>query len=242
MAGRSERSDRPVSAEEKKKFLAEAEAATAEANLHKADTRERVAEAKQAEIDLRKAERKEQDELARDDYNYVYVFDDAVTDSSVKKCINQLNLWTRQKDKCEIEIQINSPGGAVIDGFALIDFIHDLRGKGHKIDTIALGYAASMGGVLLQCGEKRSMGYNAFLLIHEAQFGAVGSFGKVEDQVKFAKILQERILDLFARRAQTVNPRTTKAFIRRKWERKDWWMNADEALKLGFIDEVRSAQ
>lgn len=239
MAAATSSTARAATTEEKQKWAAEAEAAQAEAELHKAETREKLARAQEAEISLRSKKRQEQDELAKDSHHYVYVFDDAVREESVKKCINQLNQWTRQKKACKIEIQINSPGGSVIDGFALIDYITDLRAKGHTIDIVALGVAASMAGVLLQSATKRIIGQNAFLLIHEAQFGAIGTFGKIEDQVKFVELMHDKILTLFASRATPINPKTTKALIKRKWSRKDWWMNAEDALKFGFVDEVR---
>jgi ATP-dependent protease ClpP protease subunit len=48
------------------------------------------------------------------------------------------------------------------------------------------------------------------------------------------KLLHEHILDLFAGRATV-----TKAFIRKNWNRTDWWMSSDEALKHGFVDEIK---
>jgi ATP-dependent protease ClpP protease subunit len=94
--------------------------------------------------------------------------------------------------------------------------------------------AASMAGVILQAGTTRTMGKNAFLLLHEGSMGASGDFGSVEDRVKFMKLLHEHILDLFAGRATV-----TKAFIRKNWNRTDWWMSSDEALKHGFVDEIK---
>ncbi len=231
---------RSPSKEENEKFLAEAEAARQEAKLHEAETRERLAEAKQAEIVLRAKERVEKDELAKNQHNFVYSFDKPVSEGTVKECINQLTTWSRQNPKgAHIEIQINSPGGGVIEGFALIDFLHDLRHKGHTIDIVALGWAASMAGVILQAGDRRVMGENAILLIHKAQFGASGSFDQIEDRVKMVKLMQDRILHLFESRAKDINPKTTRKFIERNWDRKDWWLSAQEAAKLGFIDEVR---
>jgi ATP-dependent protease ClpP protease subunit len=230
---------RPPSAEEKKKFLAEAQAAESQATLFEAETRVQVAEAEQQEIVLRAKQRVEKDELAKNAHNHVYVFDQPVGESSVKACIDQLTAWTRQTPGCAIEIQINSPGGDVVEGFALIDFLSDLRQKGHEIDIVTLGMAASMAGVILQAADNRIMGKNSILLIHEASFGAVGSYGEVEDRIKLVDIFHERILSIFAERAQPINNKTTKAFIKRNWNRKDWWLSADSALKLGFVDQVR---
>lgn len=239
MAGETKAVKAVTSIEEKEKFAAEAEAAHEEALLHKQEARKEKAEAEQAEILLASKRRAEADELAKNQHNKVYVFDKDVNESSVKGCISQLTTWARQDPGCAIEIQINSPGGDIVEGFALIDFLDDLRVKGHDISIVALGMAASMAGVILQSGTTRIMGKNALLLIHEAAFGAAGSFGKVEDRVKLVKIMQNRILDIFAERAVAINSKTTKKFIERNWERKDWWMDAKTALELGFVDEVR---
>lgn len=239
MAGETKAVKAVTSVEEKAKFTAEAEAAHEEANLHKQEARKEKAEAEQAEILLASKKRAEADELAKNQHHKVYVFDKDVNESSVKSCISQLQTWARQTPNCDIEIQINSPGGDIVEGFALIDFLDDLRHKGHTINIVALGMAASMAGVILQSGDTRIMGKNALLLIHEASFGAAGSVGKVEDRVKLVKIMQNRILDIFAERASAINTKTTKKFIEKNWLRTDWWMDAETALRLGFVDEVR---
>jgi ATP-dependent protease ClpP protease subunit len=104
---------------------------------------------------------------------------------------------------------------------------------------VTFGMAASMAGVLLQAADTRIMGANAFLLIHEGSLGAIGDFGDVEDRVELMGQMHDRILSLFETRAKPINPKTTKAFIRNRWKRKDWWITAEEAAKLGLVDEVR---
>lgn len=192
-----------------------------------------------AEIAFAKCDREESFAKVSDLYNRVYTFDDAVTERSIKICVQTLTAWSRQEPGCDITIYLNSPGGSILDGFALIDFILELRRKGHKVTTIALGMAASMAGVILQAGTVRAIGSNAILLIHEGSLGAIGSFGEVEDRVKLMKIFHERILDLFEERAKPINSKTTKAFIRKNWDRTDWWIGSSQALELGLVDEVR---
>src|SRR6185437_11114483 len=151
------------------------------------------------------------------------------SESSVKACIQQLATWERTSDSDEgvtVELQLNSPGGSVVVGFALIDFIQDFHTRGNTVNTVAYGMAASMAGVILQVGKKRSMGSNAVLLIHEASFGAVGSYGEVQDRVKLVDIFHERILKLFTDRAKV-----SKSFINRNWSRKDWWIDSTNAIK-----------
>lgn len=217
------------------------EEARTRAETRRIEALAQVAEAKAelAAIALNRERDKREKELAADDFHRVYVFDSDVTAGSVKKCVAQLAEWSRKEPRCDIEIQINSPGGSIFDGFALVDFIRGLRTQGHEITMVAYGMAASMGGVLLQAADNRVMGENAFLLIHEGSLGAIGDFGDVEDRVELMKQLHERILTLFVERATPINPKTTRTFIRNRWKRKDWWLSAEDAAALGFVDEIR---
>lgn len=219
----------------------EAENQLAEAENFREEARGAKAAADMQELFLEREREQRAIELAADELHHVYVFDQEVDERSVKNCIQQLTTWSRQDPGCDVEIQINSPGGAIFDGFALIDFLRDFREKGHKVTIIALGMAASMAGVILQAASEgeRVMGENCLLLIHEGSMGVVGDFGEVQDRVKMMGILHERILSLFEARARKQNKKTTKAFIRSRWKRKDWWLTADDARKFGFVDRVR---
>jgi len=221
------------------KHEAEADAARAAAAKSLAEARKEIALAEKAEIDTREALRTEKEKLAADKHHYVYSFDKPVTDDSVKACITQLSTWSRNDPACDIEIRLNSPGGSIMDGFALIDFVLDLRTKGHLITTKALGLAASMAAVILQAGDNRVMGPNAILLIHEGSLGAIGSFGEVEDRIKLMEKLHSRIWELFASRAKPINPKTTVTFLKKLAKRTDVWLTAEEAMKLGLVDSVR---
>ena len=186
-----------------------------------------------AEIDLAKKEEARRDELAADRYFYTYTFDTEVGETSVTRCMKQLALWSRTTPRCDIEIVFDSPGGSVIDGMHLFDYIQLLRSNGHHIRIVALGYAASMAGILLQAGDERIMGRESYLLIHEIQAGAIGTIGKMEDQMKFLHKIQDRVIDIFVARSGM----TKRTFVR-GWRRKDWWLTAEESLKLGFCDSI----
>lgn len=206
----------------------------AEARKLTAEAREAEANARVAELKLEAAEESEKARLADDDHRHVLRFMGPVVDASVKASIDKLVRWHRLDPTCDITIVFDSPGGGIIEGFSLFDQILWLRDHGHKVTTIGQGMAASMAGVLLQAGDVRVMSPQASLLIHEASFGAMGSFGQVEDQVKFVQKLQERILQIFADRSTL-----STAQIRNRWKRTNWWLDANEALELGFVDEVR---
>jgi len=230
------------------KAQAEAVAALAEAAKHDAEARKMSAEALKAEYDAeceaihaQRIRELRQRELAEDFYHHVYQFLGKVSEASVAYCVKELSFWNRDCPKCDIEIVLNSPGGEVIAGMALFDYLQFLRGKGHKITTVAIGYAASMAGIILQAGDVRVMGREAYVLIHEVSFGAGGKMGEVEDEVAFVRKVQDRVLNIFSSRSLAAQPKTgltVKQFANR-WRRKDWWLDSDESLRLGVVDEVR---
>ena len=172
---------------------------------------------------------------AKDSKNYLYRFNTKVSADSVRECMETLTEWHRLDPECDIEIIFSSPGGSIIDGFELFDFLQDLRYKGHHLTTGTLGYAASMAGILLQAGDVRWVGQQAWVMIHRAAFGAWGKTYEIEDEVKFINRIEERILDIFTSRSNL-----TKNKIKRNWDRKDWWISADEALEMDLVDEIRA--
>ena len=198
-------------------------------------------EASLAELSYNHHKREEDKLLSTDRYNKVFRFVNPVEEVSVAECMNVLSRWSRLDPKCDIEVVFCSPGGSIIDGFALFDFIQDLKRKGHKVITKTIGYAASMAGVLLQAGTDRVMGRESWMLIHEASFLAMGKMGEVTDTVEWVKRMCDRIATIYAERAAEKtgkNEKTVKAFIKKNWTRKDWWLSADEALEYGFVDRV----
>lgn len=238
--------------QEAKRAEAQAASALAEAKDFEANALKNLAEAEsfkweniQTKLQSEEAERKAKKDLAGNEYAHKYNFTDAVDSASVQKLMNELEIWSRIDPACDIEIVFSSPGGSVIDGMALFDFIQGIRAKGHKVTTGAIGYAASMAGILLQAGDVRWIGKEAYILVHEVSFGAGGKMGEVEDEVKFVKKIQNRVLDIFAKRCaeagknKTATKPLTKTQIQQRWERKDWWIESSEALVWGFVDEVR---
>lgn len=218
-----------VKLKEAEVILKEAEAAKTAEEALKAKY-----EAHEAELKYHAAREKYDREKAEDEKNLLYRFTGDVTGSSVSRCMKKLTEWSRLSPKCDIEIVFSSPGGSIIDGFELFDFIQELRSRGHHVTTGSLGMAASMAGILLMAGDKRWIGHQCWMMIHRAAFGAIGKTYEVEDEVKLVKRIEERCLDIFVSRSKL-----SKLKIKRNWDRKDWWIDADECLELGLVDEIR---
>ena len=214
---------------------AQVEREIAETKKVQAESRKAESEALITELDAQKKYRDREKELSVDEENHLYRFDGEVSKSSVSRCMGKLTQWSRLDPKCDIEIIFASPGGEIISGFELFDFIQSLRNKGHHITTGSLGYAASMAGILLMAGDTRWIGHQSWMMIHRAAFGAYGKTFEIEDEVRFVRRIEERIVDIFTKRSKL-----TKQKIKRNWDRKDWWISADECLELELVDEIRA--
>jgi len=216
------------------KAYAEAARANAEAAKANAEARSAAAEAAADEIDLEKKQRAHDREQADDLYHHVYRFTGGVAAATVGSAITKLTEWHRLEPGCDIEVIFFSPGGDVISGFALFDHLRWLSSEGHKITTGCTGMAASMGGILMQAGDHRWMSGEAWYMIHRAAFGAAGKTFEIEDEVQWVKRIEKRIINIFVNRSEL-----TAAKVRRNWDRKDWWIDSDQALAFGLVDEIR---
>jgi ATP-dependent Clp endopeptidase proteolytic subunit ClpP len=197
-----------------------------------AEVRKLQVDTERAAAELDAFRRKERD-AAAEEGRRTYTFYARVEEESVRACMATLASWSSKAPGAPLTIVFNSPGGAVHDGLALFDFLRHLRADGHHLTTIALGRAASMGAVLLQAGDRRVIGANAFLMLHEVSNGGSGKVSELEESIELSKRLQKRLLMI-------LDERSTMSMqqIQRKWTRRDWWLDADDAVSLGFADEA----
>jgi ATP-dependent Clp endopeptidase proteolytic subunit ClpP len=165
----------------------------------------------------------------------IFTLYDDVTDYSVKQVINDISVWHSHAPKgAPLQLNINSYGGSVTDGFALFDTIRHVAEEGErKVKTVSLGITASMGGILLQAGDERVITPSSVLLIHEISYGTSGSTSSHRDKQNLADILTNRIISVLTERATI-----TAEEFEEKWQRRDWWLSPAESLAFGFADRV----
>ncbi len=144
-----------------------------------------------------------------------------------------LFLESEDPDK-EINLYINSPGGSVTDGLAIVDTMNYIK---CPVSTTCIGLAASFGAVLLANGEKgkRYATPNAEILIHQPLIGGHGITGQTTD----IKIHAENMIKTRERLNKILSDCTGKPLeqIMKDTER-DHYMTAEEALEYGLIDEI----
>lgn len=208
-----------VKLEQARKLKAERKAYDAERIYHKVQT--------QRLIDA------DDDEAANLASQRVYDFTADVSFGSVRSAINTTTEWAAKDAETPITFRILTFGGDLFAALALYDHLVLLNKSGTKTDTVALGVCASAGMVLLQGGATRYVTPNAWCMIHEISSVAEGRLSEIVDESKWVQRAQRRMLDILAERATM-----STAQIKRKWTRKDWWLEAEECVRLGFADEV----
>ena len=144
-----------------------------------------------------------------------------------------LFLESEDPDK-EIDLYINSPGGSITDGMAIVDPMNYIK---CPVSTICVGMAASMGSVLLASGEKgkRFATPNSEILIHQPLIGGGGLSGQATE----IKIHADHMVKTREKLNKILSDRTGQPIdvINRDTER-DHYMTAQEALEYGLIDGI----
>ena len=154
-----------------------------------------------------------------------------VDDHTANLVIAQLLFLDSEDPKKDISFYINSPGGSVSDGLAILDTMNHVK---PDVSTVCVGLAASMGAVLLSAGKKgkRFALPNAEVMIHQPWGGAQGQASDIEITAKHILATRERLNKILSK-----NTGKTLSQIEKDVDR-DYFMTSDEAKKYGLVDEV----
>ncbi len=154
-----------------------------------------------------------------------------IYDEMANLIIAQLLFLQSEDPKADISLYINSPGGSVTAGLAILDTMNHIK---PSVSTICVGMAASMASVLLSSGEKgkRFALQNSDVMIHQPHGGAQGQASDIEISAKYILRLRETLNKILAK-----NTGQKLSQIEKDVDR-DFFMTAEEAKKYGVIDKV----
>lgn len=136
--------------------------------------------------------------------------------------------------KKDIEIILDSYGGYIYHGLALISKIESLREKGYKIITTVNSVAMSMGFMILLCGSERRGLKHSRIMCHQPSSASWGSLQDMEESVEETQALWTRMKELIIKYTHITDSQLEDI----KSRKFDWFMWSDEALKLGVIDKI----
>ncbi len=160
------------------------------------------------------------------------IFLDGPIDDHVANLIIAQMLFLQSEDpKKEISFYINSPGGVVTAGLAIIDTMNHIK---NDVSTVVVGIAASMGAHILASGTKgkRFALPNAEIMIHQPLGGAEGQASDIEISAKWIIKTRENLNKILAK-----NTGQSVSKVEKDMDR-NFWMSADEAKKYGIVDKV----
>src|SRR3989344_2903080 len=158
-----------------------------------------------------------------------------IDDHIANLVIAQLLFLDSQDTKKDIHLYINSPGGVITSGLAILDTMNHIKSP---VATVCVGMAASMAAVILSAGQKgkRFALPNAEIMIHQPFGGAEGQAADIEIAAKRILKNRETTNRILAKNTGQPVERIEKDVDR------DFFMSADEGVKYGIIDKVYKNQ
>jgi ATP-dependent Clp protease protease subunit len=154
-----------------------------------------------------------------------------IDDDVANLVIAQLLFLQFEDAKKDILLYVNSPGGSVSAGLAIVDTMMHIK---PNVQTVCVGIAASMGAVILSAGTKgkRFALPNAEVMIHQPSGGMQGQATDIEITAKQIMKLKDSLNRILAK-----NTGKPLSQIQKDVDR-DFYLSAEEAKKYGIIDKI----
>ena len=137
----------------------------------------------------------------------------------------------------KIHLEIQSPGGSVVEAWRIIGLMQKYRQNyGIETTTECLGFAASAGAIILISGDYRVASPRAMLMLHELwslSFIKLATPSKTQDDARNMEIWQSNINDWLAEKSGM-----TADEIAELIKHKDWWLTGQESFEKGFVDKL----
>jgi len=154
-----------------------------------------------------------------------------ITDEVASIVIAQLLFLQSEDPKKDISLYINSPGGYVHSGLAIIDTMNHIK---PEVSTVCVGMAASMASHILATGAKgkRFALPNSEIMIHQPLGGAQGQASDIEINARHIIKSRENLNKMLAKHTGQSIEKIEKDMDR------NYYMSADEAKKYGIIDKI----
>jgi ATP-dependent Clp protease protease subunit len=154
-----------------------------------------------------------------------------VVNTQMSTVVQAQLMYLDSVEKKDIKMHIDSPGGSVLAGLGMVDVMRYINSD---VETINTGMAASMGSILLSSGTKgkRSSLNFSKVMIHQV---SSGSSGHVEDN-RISQMESEKYNYILFKMLAENSGKDFDYVL--ESARRDNWLNSQEALDFGFIDEI----
>ena len=176
----------------------------------------------------------DEEKMQLDDYGVIFLTGDITMGTTEYICEKIISINLEAKVD-HIQLIINSPGGSMYSGFAIIDM---MEWSNIPIYTMGMGIIASMGLLIFMSGEKgkRTLAPSTSLLSHRYSSLSFGSHSDLIAKRKEEDILFERLLKHYKKYS---NLRTKEEITDKVLKDVDFWFTPEEAIELGFCDKIQ---
>jgi ATP-dependent Clp protease protease subunit len=134
-----------------------------------------------------------------------------------------------QRNVAPINMFINSPGGEIMAGLALIDLMDMIKSP---VNTIVMGEACSMAGIISICGKTRSISKNSVIMFHEGFFSTQDYSQKMKCRAVFFDKLEER-MDIIIKQKTKLTDKDIETM-----KNGELWLFAQDAVIKGVADKI----
>lgn len=156
-----------------------------------------------------------------------------VDETSMNELMKKLMYLEKKNSREEITLYINSPGGMVVSGLAVFDYIGIMKSP---LKTVCIGDAASMGAILFLAGQKREMLEHTRILIHDPSYGRFDMGGKKPHEIQMEVDNLNKVRETLGR---IISERTGKPLKEvYKITAGDRYFDAEEAIKFGLATAI----
>ena len=152
-----------------------------------------------------------------------------INDEKTHEINTKLHALNAYSPGTSIILWINSPGGSIQDGLAIIDC---MTGIESPVITIINGSACSMAGVISIFGTRRMMTKNSTWMAHDVTTFHYDYLTKAEDRFEYSKKLASTIMKMFRNKTKLQEKDLEKA------RHGELWLNSKECKKKGIIEEI----
>ncbi len=161
--------------------------------------------------------------------------DGPIEDHTANLVVAQLLFLAAEDPKKDVQIYVNSPGGSVTAGLAILDTMNYIK---PDVSTVCVGLAASMASVILAAGAKgkRFTLPNSEVMIHQPWGGVQGQASDIEITARHILATRDRLNKILAKATGQTLEKIEKDVDR------DFFMTAEEAKKYGIVDQIHKGK
>ncbi len=152
-------------------------------------------------------------------------FGGGISSKAFRKVLKDLKAKT-------LNLRVNSPGGSVIEGAAMLAALDDWKAKGRRIEADVDGLAASAASVLLMAGDKVRVASNGLVMIHDPTAGVMGGAQEMRQTADLLDKVKGQILDAYQRKSKAGRDQLAA------WMEAETWFTGQEAVAAGLADET----